>query len=63
MGAQKIQVESTIHTSMDADGHWQQRVEKISAGMGQAGLDHYRRNQMRVDVNRIAATPRVRGTT
>lgn len=65
MGAsQKVSVESSVR--VDEDGNWQARVEKISgavsAGQGQAGLDHYRRNQMRVDVNRIAATRRVRGS-
>jgi len=63
--AQSVSVESSIR--VDEDGNWQARVEKISgavaAGQGQAGLEHYRRNQMRVDVNRIAASPRVRGTT
>lgn len=60
--AQKVQTEVAAEVYVKDDGNFDARIVKVSSASGQAGLDHYRRNQMRVDVNRIASTRRVRGS-
>jgi tape measure domain-containing protein len=62
---QSIDLDITTRSYMDEDGKWQQRVEKIasnvSARTGKAGLDQYRRGQLRQDIQKHLGSPRVKG--